>query len=81
MTANTPINTTVLATIKRLLADDLTTARSRADLKRKLWYKGYTLRDGHLATLPEGRVICPVAELQPPQASMAAIASSAVSTN
>lgn len=53
-------NINVIHAIRAVLRHDFRHARTTDDLHRRLAHKGYQICDDHLATLPHGKIICPM---------------------
>ena len=54
---------TTVSALSNLLRRDFCRAKNKEDLKRRLADKGFLIRQGHLATAPHGKLICPVDNL------------------
>lgn len=57
-------NIEVISALSRLLTHEFRTAQGPKDLRRRLAAKGYMIKADHLATLPHGKIICPLSQLQ-----------------
>ncbi|MEM6479286.1 MAG: hypothetical protein AAF841_03470 [Pseudomonadota bacterium] len=56
-------NASVVACLSSLLGPELRAAHCERDLRKRLNAKGYTVKSGYLATLPHGKLICPLSVL------------------
>ena len=54
-------NPALIASLAGILAADFSASSSRDELEQRLSAKGYTLKAGYLATLPHGKLVCPIA--------------------